>query len=166
MVWGLDLSDTEHRRVLAAHRWLNPDTPLLFFTNESHAPLESHETGCRPRALSVSAQVSAVKAAITRAWSRDGHATPIRITGPVSSMERAYAQRRLTTVNRVDPATARLVEIELVRETGRSWERPALARATLELDGRRVFVHADSTTMFATIDLLFHRARDRIESRT
>ena len=58
---------------------------------------------------------------------------------------------------------APVADLELRVETGPGWERPALARATIDLNGRRIQVHANAATMFVAVDALAARLRRQLD---
>ena len=87
----------------------------------------------------------------------------IHTSGPITSAERAYAQRKIADAQRFASAPVRCTKVELRAETNPSWERPALAKATVDVNGLIVRAHADATTMFAAIDALEARLRRRLK---
>jgi hypothetical protein len=161
IVWGLDLSLPEHRQVLHQHESRHLGTPVVFFTDPGGAGSSADQKGLHPRATSVGGQVRILQAALADVWWANSPMAAVSTWGPVSSTERRYAQHRLGQLDLVDPEV-RVVRVELVRETDPVVERPALARATLEIDGRVVHVHAGAATMRAAIDDLEARGRARI----
>lgn len=87
----------------------------------------------------------------------------VHVVGPVTSTERAYAERKVARVQRFAPAPVLFTNIELRAETDPGLERPALAKATVDVNGHCVRAHADATTMFAAVDALAARLRRLLE---
>lgn len=87
----------------------------------------------------------------------------VHVVGPVTSTERAYAEQKVAYVLRFAPVPVPFANLELRAETGPGWERPALAKATIGVNGHHMCAHADATTMFVTIDALVARLRRRLE---
>jgi ribosome-associated translation inhibitor RaiA len=88
----------------------------------------------------------------------------VRSVGDISSVERLYAEEQIGYLRGLagDPAV-RFVIIELRREHGTEWQRPALVKATVTFDGRAVRAHADAETMFEAVDMLRVRLQVRID---
>lgn len=88
----------------------------------------------------------------------------VRVAGPVTTTERTYAEQNVADALRVvAPALVPSASLELRAETDPGWNRPALAKATIDVNGRPVRVHADATTMFVAIDVLVARLQRRLE---
>ena len=87
----------------------------------------------------------------------------VHVVGPVTSTERAYAEQKLAHVLRFAPAAVPIAHLELRFETDPGWKRPALAKATIDVNGHRVHTHADATSMFVAIDALSAHLRRRLE---
>jgi ribosome-associated translation inhibitor RaiA len=85
------------------------------------------------------------------------------LVGPLTSTERAYAEQKVAYVLRFAPVLAPVADLELRFETGPGWERPALAKVTVDVNGRRVRVYADAATMFVAVDALAARLHRRLE---
>jgi ribosome-associated translation inhibitor RaiA len=85
------------------------------------------------------------------------------LVGPITSTERAYAEQKIAYVLRFASVLAPVADLELRYETDPGWERPALAKVTVDVNGRRVRVYADAATMFVAVDAIAARLHRRLE---
>jgi ribosome-associated translation inhibitor RaiA len=83
--------------------------------------------------------------------------------GDVGSDERAYAQRKVEHVGTLVQGPVLFARIELSLHADPARERPAFAKAELDVNGRMVRAHAAAATMFEAIDQLDARLRERLE---
>ena len=83
--------------------------------------------------------------------------------GRVSSAERAYAREKVAHLARLAPGPVLDAHVRLRHEPDPARQRPAVAEATLDLDGRPVRSHVAAATMREAIDLLDARLRRRLE---
>jgi ribosome-associated translation inhibitor RaiA len=81
----------------------------------------------------------------------------------VTSTERAYAARKIEHLRRLAPAPVLFVRVDLVMEPDPGRERPAVARAEFDVDGRLVRAHVAAPTMLSAVDLVESRLRRRLE---
>lgn len=79
--------------------------------------------------------------------------------GAVSDAERREAEEALRAVAAGAPRPVLSVHGALVHEPDPARERPAIAKATLELDGHLVRAHVATSEMRASVDLLAERLR-------
>ncbi len=77
--------------------------------------------------------------------------------------ERAYAHEKLAHVVRFAPARILDARLRLQYEPDPARERPAIAEATLDVNGRAVRAHVAAPTMREATDLLEARLRRRLE---
>ena len=82
--------------------------------------------------------------------------------GSVSHAERAYAREKVAHLARFAPGPVLDVQIRLRREPDPARERPAVAEACLDVDGRPVRSQVAAATMWEAIDLLEARLRRRL----
>ena len=82
--------------------------------------------------------------------------------GAVSGAERAYAREKIAHLARFAPGPVLDVNIRLRREADPARERPAVAEASLDIDGRPVRSQVAAPTMREAIDLLESRLRRRL----
>jgi len=87
----------------------------------------------------------------------------VQARGPVSPAERAYAHDKIGRVRGVAPGPVLFARVELVQHADPARERPAFAKAELDVNGRLVRGHVASATMFEAIDLLEARLRAQLE---
>lgn len=83
--------------------------------------------------------------------------------GRVSDAERAYARDKAAHLIRFAPGPVLDVQIRLRREPDPARERPAVAEASLDVDGHPVRSQVAAPTMREAIDLLEARLRRRLE---
>lgn len=86
----------------------------------------------------------------------------ISTSGAVTSDDRAYASSKLQAVlDQVgSPVLSAALRLELAADPAR--DRPAVARATLDVDGEVVRAHVTGHSMAEAVDLLDQRVRDRL----
>jgi ribosome-associated translation inhibitor RaiA len=82
--------------------------------------------------------------------------------GAVSGAERAYAREKVALMARFAPGPVLDVNIRLRLEADPARERPAVAEASLDIDGRPVRSQVAAPTMREAIDLLEARLRRRL----
>jgi ribosome-associated translation inhibitor RaiA len=87
----------------------------------------------------------------------------VEIKGRVTDDERAYAREKLAYVARLAPARVLSARLRLHHEPDPARERPAIAEATLDVNGRPIRAHVAAPTMREAIDLLEARLRRRLE---
>jgi ribosome-associated translation inhibitor RaiA len=87
----------------------------------------------------------------------------VQARGAVSEAERAYARDKIERVERVAPAPVRFARVDLTVHADPARERPAFAKAELDIDGRIVRAHVAAPTLREAIDQLEVRLRDRVE---
>lgn len=87
----------------------------------------------------------------------------VHATGPVTRTERAYAASKITQLLRIAPGPVLFAKADLVVETDPARERPAIVKAELDVNGRLVRAHFAAATMFAAVDLVEARLRQRLE---
>jgi ribosome-associated translation inhibitor RaiA len=87
---------------------------------------------------------------------------PVSTHGAVSGAERSYAREKVAHVARFAPGPVLDVNIRLRQEKDPARERPAVAEASLDVDGRPVRSQVAAPTMREAIDLLEARLRRRL----
>ena len=87
----------------------------------------------------------------------------VHTKGAVTSTERAYAARKIEHLRRAASAPVLFVRVDLVMEPDPARERPAIARAEFDVDGKLVRAHVAAATMLSAIDLVESRLRRRLE---
>jgi ribosome-associated translation inhibitor RaiA len=93
----------------------------------------------------------------------EGRDVVVQSRGDVSSAERAYARDKIASVRRFAPGVVLFARVDLTAHSDPARERPAFAKAELDIDGRLVRAHVAATTMFEAVDRLEARLRDRVE---
>ncbi len=88
----------------------------------------------------------------------------IMTQGPVPDSEREYAREKVLRVSRLARRPVLDAHAELRQEANPSLERPAIAKATLDVGGRRVRAHVVARDMHEAIDLLEARLRQRLRT--
>jgi ribosome-associated translation inhibitor RaiA len=83
--------------------------------------------------------------------------------GDVSSAERDYAEKKVARVRSLAPGPVLFAEVTLTAHADAARERPASAKAELDVNGRLVRAHVAARTMLEAIDLLEARLRNRLE---
>lgn len=85
------------------------------------------------------------------------------IRGDVSPAAREYAERKVERLVRLAPRPILFARLELRHEPDPAVERPAIAKASLDLSGRRVRAHVAAATMDEAADQLEARLRRSFE---
>ncbi len=83
--------------------------------------------------------------------------------GDVRDDERTYAQRKVEHLGTLVQGPLLFARVELTAHDDPARERPAFAKAELDVNGRMVRAHATAATMFEAIDQLDARLRERLE---
>jgi ribosome-associated translation inhibitor RaiA len=83
--------------------------------------------------------------------------------GPVPEHELAYAQAKVAHVARHAPGPVLDARLRLAVESDPARERPAIASASFDVDGRVVRGHVAAPTLHEAIDRLESRLRHRLE---
>jgi ribosomal subunit interface protein len=83
--------------------------------------------------------------------------------GQVSESTKQYAAEKVTQLARFTRRPILYAEIRLCVEPRRAIERPAVAEATLDVNGQIVRAHVAARDLMAAIDLLDDRLRRRLE---
>ena len=87
----------------------------------------------------------------------------VETRGEVTDDERAYALEKLRHVSRFVPGPILHARLRLHHEPDPARERPAIAEASLDVNGRAMRAHVAAPTMREAIDLLEARLRRRID---
>ena len=87
----------------------------------------------------------------------------VQARGEVSAAEREYARNKIARVRDVAPGPVLFVRVDLTAHADPARERPAFAKAELDVNGKLVRAHVAAATMFEAIDLLEGRLRERLE---
>ena len=87
----------------------------------------------------------------------------VETRGEVSDAERAYAREKVSRVGAMVPGPVLYARVDLKAEANPSQERPAVAKAEVDVNGRLVRAHVASETMLAAIDLMESRLRQGLE---
>lgn len=95
-------------------------------------------------------------------------AVPVHVTarGQVSESARHAAEEKLAKLARLAPRPVLFARATLVREADPALERPAIAKATMDVSGRIVRAHVAAPEMSEAIDLLAERLRGRLTELT
>jgi ribosome-associated translation inhibitor RaiA len=83
--------------------------------------------------------------------------------GEVSAEERAYAQTKIGRLRSLAPGPILFARVDLTAHADAARERPAFAKAEMDVNGRVVRARVAASTMFEAVDLLEARFRDRLE---
>ncbi len=83
--------------------------------------------------------------------------------GNVDPGVRAYARHKIGQLAKVVPGPVLQARVTLEQAPDRAIERPALAKATLDVNGRLVRAHVAARQFDEAVDLLEARLRDRLE---
>lgn len=97
--------------------------------------------------------------------SRDLTAADVVTDGAVEADEVAYAVRRLTVLTAKVDEPILLSRVRLTRAADPARERPAIAQATIDVNGDVMRAHVAARTMEEAIDLLQDRLRDKLGHR-
>lgn len=84
--------------------------------------------------------------------------------GDVAEAAKQYATDKVTQITRLTNRPILFVQVKLTLAANRRVERPAVAEATLDLNGQPVRAHVAAHDMMAAIDLLDDRLRRRLDS--
>jgi ribosome-associated translation inhibitor RaiA len=90
-------------------------------------------------------------------------AVVVQARGDVSATERAYAEEKIGRVRSIAPGPVLYANVMLTAHADAARERPASAKAALDVNGRLVRAHVAAGTMLEAVDLLAGRLRDRLE---
>ncbi len=84
--------------------------------------------------------------------------------GEVSPSAREYAEEKVGAILRLAPAPVLFARVSLAHENAPSRERPAVAKANLDVNGRLVRAHVAAGTHLEAIDLLEEKLRQGLET--
>ena len=87
----------------------------------------------------------------------------VQARGEVSAGERAYAHDKVEHVSSRAPSPVLFARVDLTAHSDPARERPAFAKAELDVNGQVVRAHAAAASMLEAIDLLDTRLRERLE---
>jgi ribosome-associated translation inhibitor RaiA len=87
----------------------------------------------------------------------------VQARGEVVQAERAYARDRIEHLLDLAPGPVLFARVDLTAHADPARERPAFAKAELDVNGRLVRAHVAAATMFEAVDLLEARLRERLE---
>jgi ribosome-associated translation inhibitor RaiA len=87
----------------------------------------------------------------------------VQARGEVSAAARTYAHDKVEHLLPLVSGPVLFARVELVEHADPARERPAFAKAELDVNGRLVRAHVATGTMFEAVDLLEARLRDRLE---
>lgn len=87
----------------------------------------------------------------------------VQTRGEVSATERVYARQKIHSLRKLAPGPVLFARVDLAAHADPARERPAFAKAELDVNGQLVRAHVAAATMFEAIDLLEARLRDRLE---
>jgi ribosome-associated translation inhibitor RaiA len=93
----------------------------------------------------------------------DAGGVVVQARGRVSVAEREYAHEKIGHLRSLSPGPVLFARVELVQHSDPARERPAFAKAELDVNGRLVRGHVASATMLEAIDLLEARVRVQLE---
>jgi ribosome-associated translation inhibitor RaiA len=85
--------------------------------------------------------------------------------GDIHDTDVEYAMKRIDTVTELIGAPILFVRVRLSREADPHHTRPALAQATLDINGDLIRAHVAADTMTEAVDLLAARLRDQVQHR-
>jgi ribosome-associated translation inhibitor RaiA len=83
--------------------------------------------------------------------------------GRVTSADHVYARDKIAHLGQSVSGLMRSARVDLIAHADPARERPALAKAELDLDGKIVRAHAEAATMVAAVDALQARLRHRLD---
>lgn len=83
--------------------------------------------------------------------------------GPTTADDVAYARRKVAAVGRLARGPVLFVKVDVTVHDDPGRERPAFAKAELDLNGQLVRAHATGSTVTEAVDLLEARLRERME---
>lgn len=84
--------------------------------------------------------------------------------GEVTEAAKQYATDKVTQLTRLTNRPILFVQVKLTLAANKRVQRPAVAEATLDLNGQPVRAHVAAHDMMAAIDLLDDRLRRRLDS--
>jgi ribosome-associated translation inhibitor RaiA len=87
----------------------------------------------------------------------------VQARGEVSVAERAYARDKVDPLRSLAAGPVLFIRVDLTKHADPARERPAFAKAELDVNGTLVRAHVAAVTMFEAIDLLEPRLRARLE---
>ncbi len=87
----------------------------------------------------------------------------VQARGEVGETERAYARDKVDRLRSLAPGPVLFARVDLTKHADPARERPAFAKAELDINGKLVRAHVAAATMFEAIDLLEGRLRERLE---
>jgi ribosome-associated translation inhibitor RaiA len=87
----------------------------------------------------------------------------VQTRGEVTAADCAYARDKVARLRGLAPGPVLFARVDLTFHADPARERPAFAKAELDVDGTLVRAHVAAATMHEAIDLLEHRLRGRIE---
>ena len=87
----------------------------------------------------------------------------VATTGQVPEAVKQYAADKVTALVRYTRRPILFAQVRLVLDTKPSLERPALAEATLDVNGRPVRAHVAAHDLLEAVDLLEERLRRRLD---
>lgn len=90
----------------------------------------------------------------------------VRCTGEIESVDLAYGRTKLADLVRDAPVPVGVARLDLSWSKNRSQERPARAKARLDLDGTMVRVDISTPTLREAVDLAIARLRRQVERTT
>ncbi len=87
----------------------------------------------------------------------------VHTRGDVSAADREYAQNKVGHLQSLARGPVLFAQVDLTAHADPARERPASAKAELDVDGRLVRAHVAAATMHEAVDLLEDRLRVRLE---
>jgi ribosome-associated translation inhibitor RaiA len=87
----------------------------------------------------------------------------VSTAGQIPSFAGSYASRKVSSLSRLISRPVLSARVRLTQSDNPSLARPAIAQATLDINGRLVRAHVASATMREAIDALEDRLRDQLE---
>jgi ribosome-associated translation inhibitor RaiA len=95
--------------------------------------------------------------------STNAESVVVEARGEVSDAERAYARAKVDHLRAMVPGPVLYARVALQAESNPARDRPAVAKAELDVNGQLVRAHVASGTMVAAIDLMESRLRQGLE---
>jgi ribosome-associated translation inhibitor RaiA len=87
----------------------------------------------------------------------------VTVHGSADPRAQAYARRKIGQLVRLAPGPVLAARVKLDRASDPAVERPATAKASLDLNGRQVRAQASARQVNEAVDLLEARLRARLE---
>jgi ribosome-associated translation inhibitor RaiA len=87
----------------------------------------------------------------------------VHARGAITAAERAYAQKKIRGLSRLAWGPTLFAGVDLTLHADPARDRPAFAKAEMDVNGRVVRAHVAAATVLEAIDLLEARLRDRLE---